>query len=457
MSMFKDPEYCKLTSTACLPKACDRCRKGRLLPSSHCLRQDSGHVPSPIQNITVESEVNEEERREGDQVDSGGEGDSEGESSDDVEIQWVRRGGEGPASRVEGDDSGGDEDDLMLTWAPPPSLEHWALAVVDAKVRHIHIFVSLGPKSFFGEWLPRIQLVVTCSVKLAQDQGYALASKTFLCLLDWTARPLDVVRRQSNDYDYDCGTWVLWAVAAVTRGFDCAYLDEKDIERFRKFRRRSTSHVAIPSTTSEKNKSRPKASKTCSDANKTEDADDSGEEIQEQELHQLIQNYPLGVTLPWNMPDDKKLRKKGVRNLSRTEQATLATACNSQAEHPLKFETFSPAPNIRRIAILTPNSKGNRVSIFAEDVEELVNKKIETNDTAMVVDEQGKLADSEVDELADSQTSNDDPFSIRSAQNDDDDCGSPQKLKRKKAKKPTVKGKGRAIGAAPTRPTIPSQ
>ncbi|KAK1226972.1 hypothetical protein PQX77_010040 [Marasmius sp. AFHP31] len=113
------------------------------------------------------------------------------------------------------------------------SLEHWAVAVVDAKTRRIHLFDSLGSRTFLNDWLPRIQTVVTRLVKLAQDQGYTLAATTFLCLSDWSAHALDTVRRQTNDYD--CGIWVLWVVAAVTRGFDYAYLEEKDIVRFRKY------------------------------------------------------------------------------------------------------------------------------------------------------------------------------------------------------------------------------
>ncbi|KAJ8075516.1 hypothetical protein PM082_021146 [Marasmius tenuissimus] len=280
----------------------------------------------------------------------------------------------------------------------------------------------------------------------------------------------------------------------------------------------SSSHVtedaAIPSATaaSKKNKTRAKA------ADKIEDPDDSGDEGQDQQLHQLvlgvakknnvkfsrsgmlpwntfarecynggiqIQNYPRGVTLPWNMPEDKKLRKKGVRNLSKGDQAKLAAACAPQAEHPLKFQTFTPAEIqacIRPIAILAPDSDGHRVEIFADKIDELAKKKpiikTEVNDSAMAVDEPDELAgtrkssrsttrsvrfgtadpqDEEIDELAEGLMSDDDPFGILSTQDDDDgDYGSPQKHKRKRVKKATDKGKGRMVGSTPTTPTTPT-
>ncbi|KAK1226977.1 hypothetical protein PQX77_010045 [Marasmius sp. AFHP31] len=266
-----------------------------------------------------------------------------------------------------------------------------------------------------------------------------------------------------------------------------------------------------------------KASKNAKDTNKADEANESGDEtLSDQQLHRLvlgvaqqnnvkfsrsgmlpwntfarecfnggiqIQNYPLGVTLPWNMPDDKRLRKKGVRNLSKAEQVKLAAACTAE-QNRLKFQTFPPAEiqaNIRPIAILAPDEKGDRQMIFSENIKELADKKLvktEVDDSAMVVDTPEELADArksnrrtnrsirlgsvdredaeddEIDELAGGLTSDDnnDPFGIQSAQDDDDDdYGSPQKLKRKKiTTKAKDKGKAKAVATPPSTPPTPT-
>ncbi|KAL0573133.1 hypothetical protein V5O48_008821 [Marasmius crinis-equi] len=111
--------------------------------------------------------------------------------------------------------------------------KHWALAVVKAKERQIVLFDSFADRRFMSDWAQRIRTTVTCLVKLAQDNGETLASSNFLCLSNWTARPLDICRRQTNGYD--CGVWVLWVITAIMRGFDYAVLDESDIGAFRKY------------------------------------------------------------------------------------------------------------------------------------------------------------------------------------------------------------------------------
>ncbi|KAL0563485.1 hypothetical protein V5O48_018580 [Marasmius crinis-equi] len=126
------------------------------------------------------------------------------------------------------------------TWIIPihsRRLEHWALAIVKAETREIFLFDSLGSKNFLTEWVPRIQLTVTLLVKLAQDRGQHIAIPSLLCLSDWTARPLEIRRKQSNGYD--CGVWILWVIAAIMRGFDYARIEEPDISKFRKYLARS--------------------------------------------------------------------------------------------------------------------------------------------------------------------------------------------------------------------------
>ncbi|KAL0573317.1 hypothetical protein V5O48_008639 [Marasmius crinis-equi] len=131
------------------------------------------------------------------------------------------------------------ERDVWLIPIHSRSRRHWALAVVKAKEQQIVLFDSFADRQFLSEWAPlteyfqRVHLTIMCLVKLAQDNGEAFASSNFLCLSNWTARPLEIRRKQTNGYD--CGVWVLWVISAVMRGFDYALLEESEIGAFRKY------------------------------------------------------------------------------------------------------------------------------------------------------------------------------------------------------------------------------
>ncbi|KAK1233221.1 hypothetical protein PQX77_003630 [Marasmius sp. AFHP31] len=110
---------------------------------------------------------------------------------------------------------------------------HWGLAVVRVEKEEIHIFDSFGSHDFVERWLPKIQLVVSRLVDLAKDHGYPPTFASLSTLSSWTARPLQTNRIQHNGYD--CGVWVLWMIAAIIRGFDYAFIEEKHIAHFRKY------------------------------------------------------------------------------------------------------------------------------------------------------------------------------------------------------------------------------
>ncbi|KAK1217955.1 hypothetical protein PQX77_019377 [Marasmius sp. AFHP31] len=110
---------------------------------------------------------------------------------------------------------------------------HWALAVVRVEGEEIQIFDSFGSHNFVSRWLPKIQAVVRRLVTMAKDHGFVPAFTSLSALSTWSGCPLQVHRLQSNGYD--CGVWVLWVTAAVVRGFDFAYIEEKNIYRFRKY------------------------------------------------------------------------------------------------------------------------------------------------------------------------------------------------------------------------------
>ncbi|KAK1226517.1 hypothetical protein PQX77_010504 [Marasmius sp. AFHP31] len=110
---------------------------------------------------------------------------------------------------------------------------HWALAVIRVQGEEIQIFDSFGSHSFISRWLPKIQSVVRRLVTMAKDHGFVPAFASLSALSTWSARPIQVHRVQSNSYN--CGVWVLWVTAAVIRGFDYAYIKEKDVFRFRKY------------------------------------------------------------------------------------------------------------------------------------------------------------------------------------------------------------------------------
>ncbi|KAL0567586.1 hypothetical protein V5O48_014406 [Marasmius crinis-equi] len=85
-----------------------------------------------------------------------------------------------------------------------------------------------------------------------------------------------------------------------------------------------------------------------------------------------IFNYPKGVTLPWNMPDCQKIRKKGVKGLTKDEQKRLHQACVSRT-HPLeirKVDVLQVQTDAIPIAIVL-DENGQTEEIFASSVREL--------------------------------------------------------------------------------------
>ncbi|KAK1227078.1 hypothetical protein PQX77_009911 [Marasmius sp. AFHP31] len=119
------------------------------------------------------------------------------------------------------------------TWVLPIHAEqHWAVAIVRAEKKEIHIFDSFGSRSFVSGWVPKIQIVVNRLVNMAKDHGFALSSS--FVLSSWVAHPLQITRLQHNGHD--CGVWVLWVIAIVIRGYDYGYVkEEKDVVRVRKY------------------------------------------------------------------------------------------------------------------------------------------------------------------------------------------------------------------------------
>ncbi|KAK1223885.1 hypothetical protein PQX77_013219 [Marasmius sp. AFHP31] len=122
------------------------------------------------------------------------------------------------------------------TWVLPihdEAEQHWALAVVRIEKEQIHVFDSFGSRSFVSGWVSKIQVVIGRLVNLAKDHGFVPPFPSLSMLPSWTAQPLQIGRIQRNGYD--CGVWVLWVIAAVVRGYDYAFIDEKDIVRVRKY------------------------------------------------------------------------------------------------------------------------------------------------------------------------------------------------------------------------------
>ncbi|KAJ8094200.1 hypothetical protein PM082_023409 [Marasmius tenuissimus] len=121
------------------------------------------------------------------------------------------------------------------TWLIPihsRTMEHWALAIVNADTRQLLLFDSFASQEFLVNWLPKVQLTVSRLTDMAREHGHPV-HESLDCLSEWTARPLQLSAVQSNGYD--CGLWVLWVMTAVFRGFDYAHLEEADMPRFRQF------------------------------------------------------------------------------------------------------------------------------------------------------------------------------------------------------------------------------
>ncbi|KAK1224491.1 hypothetical protein PQX77_012604 [Marasmius sp. AFHP31] len=122
------------------------------------------------------------------------------------------------------------------TWVLPihdDPEQHWAVAIVRAEKEEIHIFDSFGSCSFVSGWVPKIQIVVNRLVNVAKDHGFVLSFPSLSVLSSWVVHPLQIGRLQHNGHD--CGVWVLWVIAVVIRGYNYAYVEEKDIVRVRKY------------------------------------------------------------------------------------------------------------------------------------------------------------------------------------------------------------------------------
>ncbi|KAJ8077749.1 hypothetical protein PM082_002182 [Marasmius tenuissimus] len=106
---------------------------------------------------------------------------------------------------------------------------HWIVAIVRRERKQILLFDSFADRASMSDWLPKIEMLVSCLAANAIDQGYEIELK----LSEWSSRPLVLSPLQTNSYD--CGVWVLWVTLATLRGYDMAHVDEGNIRIFRKY------------------------------------------------------------------------------------------------------------------------------------------------------------------------------------------------------------------------------
>ncbi|KAG7091663.1 hypothetical protein E1B28_010684 [Marasmius oreades] len=106
-------------------------------------------------------------------------------------------------------------------------MEHWLLAVVEVQSHRVQLFDSLGSRSTWDSWLPKINHVVSRLIAAAREHGHPFS----IPMSNWIAQPVTLQRLQSNGYD--CGVWILYVMTAVLRGAMIPNTTEEEIATFR--------------------------------------------------------------------------------------------------------------------------------------------------------------------------------------------------------------------------------
>ncbi|RDB29776.1 hypothetical protein Hypma_013855 [Hypsizygus marmoreus] len=111
--------------------------------------------------------------------------------------------------------------------------EHWVLCVIYPEQRRLHLFDSLAENWHWKHEVPSIMNLITSLVINANRHGHHLP---VVVEEGWTAVPLTVRPVQTNGYD--CGLWVLAAIAGVLRGYHAPRPDERVMQVLRDILRR---------------------------------------------------------------------------------------------------------------------------------------------------------------------------------------------------------------------------
>ncbi|KAF8425356.1 hypothetical protein L210DRAFT_3653217 [Boletus edulis BED1] len=107
---------------------------------------------------------------------------------------------------------------------------HWVLCIAHLRRQELLLFDSLGERH---GWRANVQDVMKLVTRLEQVAHHHDREMFTDKSAQWTARPVVTEPLQTNGYD--CGVWVLAAIAATIRGFDVTGLRERDMPSFRHY------------------------------------------------------------------------------------------------------------------------------------------------------------------------------------------------------------------------------
>ncbi|KAI1788529.1 hypothetical protein LXA43DRAFT_894498 [Ganoderma leucocontextum] len=121
--------------------------------------------------------------------------------------------------------------DIWLLPIHRESQSHWTLVIVYWRKRRIAYFDSFGGIASFEDDVKVVFSLLYRLHRLATDRGYAAPPVT----ARWKAYPLVQPKQDAalQHNGYDCGVWVLAAIAAILRGFTSVDLPHERMAEFR--------------------------------------------------------------------------------------------------------------------------------------------------------------------------------------------------------------------------------
>ncbi|KAG2156682.1 uncharacterized protein EDB93DRAFT_1238950 [Suillus bovinus] len=133
-----------------------------------------------------------------------------------------------------------DKDVWILPIHRPSPVGHWVLCAIYIPTKELHLFDSLAERR---PWKNDVKDIMNLIARLSSIAQQRRGSHP-VDLTGWVACPLTVHPLQTNSYD--CGLWVLAALAAVLRGAHTPGIYEKDMISFRHYVRTLVVRIPAP-------------------------------------------------------------------------------------------------------------------------------------------------------------------------------------------------------------------
>ncbi|KAG1879878.1 hypothetical protein F4604DRAFT_1923085 [Suillus subluteus] len=133
-----------------------------------------------------------------------------------------------------------DKDVWILPIHRPSPVGHWVFCAIYISTKELHLFDSLAERR---PWKNDVKDIMNLIARLSFIAHQRCGSHK-VDLKGWVAHPLTVNPLQTNNYD--CGLWVLAALAAVVRGAHRPGMHEEDMIAFRHYVRTLVVRIPAP-------------------------------------------------------------------------------------------------------------------------------------------------------------------------------------------------------------------